>query len=168
MTQDLVTMVKMKWTEYFRQIAHTVKMKSKDQYTQIGAVIVGTHNEIRSTGYNSFPRGIDDFRPERQERPEKYYWMSHAEQNAIINAARIGVPTNNCVMYMTCDIPCVDCTKAIINAGIKVIYCEKDQGAKGEHWNEHAKRSLQMIKEAKLTVWYYGEDTPIINIGESK
>ena len=40
----------MKWTEYFRQIAHTVKLKSKDHHTQIGAVIVGTHNEIRSTG----------------------------------------------------------------------------------------------------------------------
>jgi dCMP deaminase len=168
MTQDLVTMVKASWTEYFRQIAHTVKLKSKDVDTQIGALIVGTHNEIRSTGYNSFPRNIDDFRPERQERPEKYYWMEHAERNAIINAARIGVSTNNCTMYLTCDIPCVDCTRAIINSGIKIIYCERDGGTKAEHWEGHRERSIQMLKEARCTVWYYGDEKPLINIGEMR
>jgi dCMP deaminase len=156
----------MNWTEYFRQIAHTVKLKSKDKNTQIGAIIVGSNSEIRSTGYNSFPRGIDDFREERQERPEKYYWMSHAEQNAIINAARIGVSTNNCTMYLTCDIPCADCTRAIINAGIKVIFCERGQGAQGDHWDEHTKRSIQMIQEARLTLRYYGEINPFIDIGD--
>lgn len=158
----------MNWTEYFRQIAQTVKLKSKDKNTQIGAIIVGSNSEIRSTGYNSFPRNIDDFRNERQERPEKYFWFSHAETNALINAARIGVSTNNCVMYLTCDIPCVDCTRNIINAGIKVIYCEKGQGAQGDHWHEHTKRSLQMITEAGLTVWYYGEDRPFINMGDMR
>ena len=159
-------MVKLSWAEYFRKIAHTVKLKSKDKTTQIGAVIVGTHNEIRSTGYNSFPRGIEDFRDERQERPEKYFWMEHAERNAIINAARIGVSTNNCVMYLTCDIPCADCTRAIINAGIKIIFCEKGEGAKGEYWKEHTERSIKMLQEARCTVRYYGESKPFINIGE--
>ena len=166
MTQDLVTMVKLSWAEYFRKIAHTVKLKSKDKNTQIGAVIVGSNNEIRSTGYNSFPRGIEDFHDERQERPEKYYWMEHAERNAIINAARIGVSTNNCTIYLTCDIPCVDCTRAIINAGIKVIFCERGEGAKGDHWDGHRERSIQMLKEAHRTVWYYGDSKPFIDIGE--
>jgi dCMP deaminase len=166
MTQDLVTMVKLSWSEYFRKIAHTVKLKSKDKTTQIGAVIVGSNNEIRSTGYNSFPRGIEDFREERQERPEKYYWMEHAERNAIINAARIGVSTDRCTLFLTCDIPCVDCTRAIINSGIKVIFCERDQGASGEHWDGHRERSIQMLKEAHRTVWYYGEQKPFIDIGE--
>jgi deoxycytidylate deaminase len=49
----------MNWKEYFRGIAHQVKLKSKDRYTQIGAVVVGSDNQIVSTGYNSFPRGID-------------------------------------------------------------------------------------------------------------
>jgi dCMP deaminase len=158
----------MNWTEYFRQIAHTVKLKSKDKNTQIGAIIVGSNNEIRSTGYNSFPRGIEDFHVDRQERPEKYFWFSHAETNAIINAARIGVSTNNCVMYMTCDIPCVDCIRNIINAGIKIIYCEKGQGATGDHWGEHTKRSLRMIQEARITVYHYGEDKPFIHMGDTR
>ena len=54
------------WQEYFIGIANYVKLKSKDKYTQIGAVIVGKDNEVVSTGYNSFPRGIDDNGPERQ------------------------------------------------------------------------------------------------------
>jgi len=147
----------MTWDNYFRNIAHQVKTKSKDKNTQIGAVIVGADNEIVSTGYNSFPRGIDDTVPSRQERPEKYFWMMHAEQNAIVNAARIGVSTKGCTMYLTCGIPCADCTKAIINAGISHIICEVDLrcGAHGELWEEHAKRSLIMFEEANVRIDYY-------------
>ena len=61
----------MRWVEYFQNLAHLVKLKSKDERTQIGAVIVGKDKEIVSTGYNSFPRGIDDTIKERQERPER-------------------------------------------------------------------------------------------------
>lgn len=111
----------MKWSEYFINIAEQVKLKSKDERTQIGAVIVGVDNEIVSTGYNSFPRGINDDIPERQERPEKYFWFEHAERNAIYNAARIGVSTLGTTMYMTCGISCADCARAIISAGIKKV-----------------------------------------------
>ena len=65
----------MNWSEYFYDMANLVAKKSKDQSTQIGAVIVGPDNEIRSTGYNSFPKGLNDDLQERQERPEKYYWI---------------------------------------------------------------------------------------------
>ena len=101
----------MNWVDYFYKIAEQVKEKSKDKKTKIGAVIVGKDNEIVSTGYNSFPRGIDDNVAERQERPEKYFWFEHAERNAIYNAARIGVSTKGCTMFLTCDIPCADCAR---------------------------------------------------------
>jgi dCMP deaminase len=147
----------MKWEEYFRRIAHQVRLKSKDIHTQIGAVIVGTDNEIVSTGYNSFPRGINDEVASRQERPEKYYWFEHAERNAIYNAARIGVSTKGCTMYLTCGIPCADCARGIINAGITTIVCEPYPtfGTSGALWDEHAKRSLIMFDEAGVEVKYY-------------
>lgn len=145
----------MDWEQYFRNIAHQVKLKSKDKYTQIGAVIVGTDNEIVSTGYNSFPRGIDDDIESRQERPEKYYWFEHAERNAIYNAARIGVSTKDCTMYLTCGIPCADCCRGIINAGIRRIVCERSGGAVGSKWDEHTERSIIMFHEAGLEVDYY-------------
>ena len=74
----------MRWVEYFRTLAHTVKLKSKDENTQIGAVIVGKDKEIVSTGYNSFPRGLKDNLKERQERPEKYYWFEHDKETSTI------------------------------------------------------------------------------------
>ena len=145
----------MNWIEYFRGIAHQVKLKSKDVRTQIGAVVVGQDHEILSTGYNSFPRGINDLVPSRQERPEKYYWFEHAERNAIYNAARIGVSLKDSTMYLTCGMCCTDCTRGIINSGIKRVYLEREGGAKGEMWSEHAKRSEQMFKEAGVDVCYY-------------
>jgi len=149
----------MNWQEYFRGIAHQVKLKSKDRNTQIGAVIVGSDKEIVSTGYNSFPRGIDDYNRDRQERPEKYYWMEHAERNAIYNAARIGVSTKGCTMYLTCGMPCADCMRGIINAGITKIVIEPTDefSAKDERWKEHAMRSMIMCIEARVKVIYYGD-----------
>ena len=145
----------MNWVNYFRQLANTVKLKSKDKYTQIGVVIVGDDNEIVSTGYNSFPRGIDDKIDSRQERPEKYYWFEHAERNAIYNAARIGVSTKGTTMYLSCGMPCADCARGIINAGIKQIFCERVDVTKGEHWAESQERSYDMFLEADVDVRFY-------------
>lgn len=146
----------MNWTEYFLNIAETIKLKSKDKSTQIGAVIVGNDNEILSTGYNSFPRGMDDNIQERQERPEKYFYMVHAEINSIINAARTGVSIKNSSIYLTCGIPCTDCAKAIINAGIKTIYCKQICTTKNkEKWEESQKRSIQLFDECGIQVFFY-------------
>lgn len=146
----------MKWTVYFRNLAHVVKTKSKDESTQIGAVLVGRDNTVVSLGYNSFPRGIEDDHPERQERPEKYFWMEHAERNAIYNAARNGVSTLDTTMYSTGAFPCTGCARAIINAGVTTIYCEENSTeVKGSHWEEDAIRSMQMLREAKVHIVYY-------------
>jgi dCMP deaminase len=145
----------MNWKDYFGNIAQQVKLKSKDVNTQIGAVVVGENNEIVSTGYNSFPRGINDEIVERQERPEKYYWFEHAERNALYNSALIGVSTKGCTMYLTCGVPCSDCARGIINSGIKKVVCEKTDTTKGSQWSEHSKRSLIMFKEAGVELEYY-------------
>jgi deoxycytidylate deaminase len=57
------------WDQYYLDICKVVAQRSKDPNTQIGSVIVGPNHEIRSTGYNSFPRGIRDDVPERLARP---------------------------------------------------------------------------------------------------
>jgi dCMP deaminase len=149
----------MNWSEYFLNIAETVKLKSKDRRTQIGAIIVGKDNEIVSTGYNSFPRGINDDVEERQVRPEKYYWMVHGEMNAILNAARIGVSTNGCKMYLTCGVPCSNCGRAIINAGIKEVYCKvEDTTRNREKWDEESARTRQMFEESGVKIFFYEGD----------
>ena len=146
----------MNWTEYFLNIAEQVKLKSKDQSTQIGAVIVGIDNEVLSTGYNSFPRGLDDNKPERQERPEKYFWFEHAERNAIYNAARMGTPIDGTTIYLTSGPPCADCARAIINSGIKTVYCKSVCTTKNkEKWQESQSKALEMLKECGVEVIFY-------------
>lgn len=144
------------WIEYFLNIAEQVKLKSKDKSTQIGAVIVGKDKEIRSTGYNSFPRGLDDNKPERQERPEKYFWFEHAERNAIYNAARMGTPLDGTTIFLTSGLPCADCARAIINSGIKRVYCKSICTTKNkDKWVESQEKSLQMLKECGVEVIFY-------------
>lgn len=146
----------MNWTNYFLNIAEQVKLKSKDESTQIGAVVVGLDNEVLSTGYNSFPRGMDDSKQERQERPEKYFWFEHAERNAIYNAARIGVSLKNSTIYLTSGIPCMDCARGIVNSGIKVVWCKRVCTTKNkEKWEESQMKSMQLLNECGVQVFFY-------------
>ena len=148
--------INMNWKDYFLNIAEQVKIKSKDKNTQIGAVIVGSDNEILSTGYNSFPRGLDDNKEERQERPEKYYWMEHAERNAIYNAARVGTPLKGSSIYITSGLPCMDCARGIINSGISKVYCKRVcTTSNKDMWDEHQKRSIDMLHECGVEVIFY-------------
>ena len=146
----------MNWTDYFLNIAEQIKLKSKDESTQIGAVVVGKDKEILTTGYNSFPRGLRDDLPERQERPQKYFWIEHAERNAVYNAARIGVSLKESAIYLTSGLPCADCARAIINAGIKTVYCKRVCTTKNkDKWLESQNMSLEMLGECGVDVIYY-------------
>lgn len=147
----------MNWDEYFINIAEAIKKKSKDDSTKIGALIVGEDKQILSAGYNSFPRGINDDIPERQERPEKYYWFEHAERNAIYNAARLGVPLKGSTIYVTTGICCADCARGIINVGIVRVYMKKSSMdfSNPTKWEESGQRSIQMLIEAGVEIIYY-------------
>ena len=142
----------MRWVEYFRKLAHTVKLKSKDESTQIGAVIVGKDKEIVSTGYNSFPRGLKDYEAERQQRPEKYFWFEHAERNAIANAAKKGISTNEGKIYCS-YFPCSDCAISIIEAGIRKLYTTEPD-FNHHKWGESWRISETMFKESGVDVEY--------------
>lgn len=137
-------------------IAEQCKLKSKDQSTQIGSVIVGKGNEVLSTGYNSFPRGLDDNVPDRQKRPIKYHYIEHAERNAIYNAARIGVSLCGSTMYLTSGLPCSDCARAIINSGIKKVVCKPTCTTKNvDMWAQSKQIALEMFNECGVSVIYY-------------
>lgn len=143
------------WDEYFISMAHFVSTRSKDKSTHIGAVIVGENNEVISTGMNGFVRGANDFLEERQERPEKYFWMEHAERNAIYNAARNGFILNGSKIYITAK-PCMDCARAIVQCGIKeVIIDEEEILEKSGEWDEHFKRVTMLFKETGVKLRYF-------------
>ena len=108
----------------FMSMVYLVALSSKDIRTKIGAVIVNQDLELLSTGYNGLPRGADDTIAERQEKPLKYSWFEHAERNAIYNATRKGVSLKDSIMF-TQGLPCPDCARAIIQAGIKKVVLHK-------------------------------------------
>ena len=137
------------WDEYFMQIAEIVKTRSTCLRRQVGALIV-KDNRIITTGYNGAPEGIkhcsdlgsclrSELKIPSGERHELCRAL-HAEQNAIIQAAKIGVSTQGATMYVTLQ-PCVICAKMAINAGIqKIVY-------KGDYPDE---LSLNMLNEANV------------------
>jgi dCMP deaminase len=141
------------WDAYYLSICGNVASRSKDPNTQIGCVIVGSAREIRSTGYNSFPRGIRDNIPERLERPAKYLWMEHAERNAIYNAARAGTSTEGCSIYVEI-MPCMDCARAIVQAGIGevVISRERMRQYSSEYYEEHFRMVEVLFEEAGVGI----------------
>ena len=113
-----------KWDARFMELAQLVALWSKDRSRKTGAVIVSTDRSILSTGFNGFPRGVNDDASERHERPAKYRWTEHAERNAIYGAAKHGVLLQGSTMYLSWY-PCMDCARAIIQSGIKYLVCIK-------------------------------------------
>lgn len=108
-----------KWDRRFFSVCDLVSSWSEERGRKVGAVIVGPANDIRSTGYNGLPRGInaDVERRHQKSEGEKYFWFEHAERNAIYNAARSGTSIEGCTLYSSL-FPCADCVRAIIQSGI--------------------------------------------------
>lgn len=138
------------FVDYYMSLLDVVKLKSKDDSTKVGAIIV-KDNSIISTGYNGFPVGVNDDIHERKQRPEKYLWTEHAERNAIFFAAKNGISTNNCIMFSSM-FPCADCARAIIQSGIKQIFTIKPNI---ERWNESQAVSSKMFEESDIKVVEY-------------
>jgi len=117
------------WDSYFMQMAKVVASRSTCLRRQVGAVIV-KDKQILSTGYNGSPSGLKHCAEVgclRQklgipsgERHEICRAV-HAEQNAMVQAAKHGVAINGSDIYTIVQ-PCVLCTKLIINAGIKRVF----------------------------------------------
>ena len=131
----------------YMEIAYAVSKLSKDPSTQVGALVLGASGEVRSLGYNGAPRGCRADEDERfLTRPEKYFWSSHAELNAITNAARVGTPLEGSSIIVTHP-PCMDCARAIVQAGIKAVYCPKPNIEFRDRWHEHMVRTNALFKE---------------------
>jgi dCMP deaminase len=109
----------MDWPTYLMGFAEHAALKSKDS-TQVGAVLVGQDGRtVLLSAYNGPPAGVLDI-PARRERPMKYLFASHAEANLIAFAARAGVRTEGCAVYVTHH-PCAGCARTLIQAGVKTV-----------------------------------------------
>ncbi len=134
-----------KWHNRFIGLAREIAKWSKDPSTQIGCVIVGPDKEIRSTGFNGFPRGVDDNVDRYELRDLKYMLVCHAEENAIMNAARIGTPLMGCTLYCVWP-PCTRCARGIAQAGISKVVVPNVEIP--DRWQPDFQLSTQLLQEA--------------------
>ena len=146
-----------KWDHRFMEMAQLVGTWASCIRRSIGAVIV-KDKRVLTTGYNGAPAGVKTC-VERGECPRQKMgipsgqrhelcYAVHAEQNAIIQAAKLGVNIDGATLYCTHQ-PCVLCAKMIVNAGIsRVVY--------GEGYPDEF--SMQMFEEAGVLVEHYGAE----------
>jgi dCMP deaminase len=147
-------MPSLSWDELFVLQAVLVAQKSKDPSTKVGCVIVSQDNVVLSMGFNGFPRGVRESElTGRWDRPEKYFWVEHAERNAIFNAARNGVKILGAKAYLNFEPkPCADCTRALIQAGItEIIGPNRTFSGKGAGKHYSIDHAEVMLKEAGVT-----------------
>ncbi len=143
------------WDEYFMEMAELTRKRSTCLRRGVGAVIV-KDNRVVATGYNGAPAGLAHcseagcLRQQMNVPSGQMHELCrglHAEQNAIIQAAKIGLSIEGATLYCTTQ-PCVICTKMLINAGIKrVVIKESYPDALAQ----------QMAEQAGLTVEVMGE-----------
>ena len=109
------------WENYFMNIAAEVATRSTCDRKHVGAVIV-REKTILSTGYNGSIKGLPHCDEAGHEMVDGHcVRTTHAEANAIVQAAKNGVEINLSEIYVTAS-PCYNCFKLIANAGIKTIF----------------------------------------------
>lgn len=146
------------WDDHWLEHAGFKAQKSKDRSRKVGCVVVNDDNDEIVSGWNGFPRGVDDDVEHRHQRPAKYFYTEHAERNAFYNAARLGRSTKGARIYQVLY-PCSGCARGIIQCGIKeVITIEPDwdDPTYGEEW----KYSREMLAERGVVVRFVEGDQP--------
>ncbi|AUB31858.1 deoxycytidylate deaminase [Spiroplasma floricola] len=134
------------WDTYFLAMVQLNAMRSKDPVTQVGCVIVNDLKQVISTGYNGLPRGLNDdnypWARDGELENTKYPYIVHAELNAILSSKE---SVRGGIIY-TNLFPCNECSKSIIQSGIKkIIYsCDKYEDT------VHNKIAKKMLKDAKV------------------
>ncbi len=125
--------------EYFMMMAEVVALRSSWNGTKVGCVVT-VDGMVRSTGYNGTPKGWTN---DLEKSKDNLRFFCHAEENAIVQAARAGISLEGAVFYSTMS-PCLACARMIRNVGAKALVYD-------EQWDEHeGKLALNML--AKLGV----------------
>ena len=140
--------------------ALAAKGRSKDRSTKVGAVAVDDNFVIKSSGYNGFPRGVDDTAESRHERPLKYSWTVHAEMNVVAQAARPVL--EGTTVIVTSLHPCPTCSALLIQAGVARVLAPRTEAVKRVEegrtdWDEQGAIAMEMLREAGVEVVYYDE-----------
>jgi len=150
-----------RWDRNFLNRCLLIADMSKDPSTKVGAILTQGEPGVQiADGFNGLPRGIADTFERLNNRDLKYKLVVHAERNAIINAARLGISTIGATLYVAGkDAPtgaiwgrwcCSACAIEVIQAGIKRIVWPA--AITPLRWEEDALFSEQLLREAGVAI----------------
>ena len=124
MTAPLTSIDRPSWDEYFMNIARAVSTRSTCSRRAVGAIVV-KDKRILATGYNGAPAGLRhcDHSHGGDLRDGHCARSTHAEQNALVQAAKYGTPIDGATVYCTAQ-PCLTCAKLLVNAGVRRVVFE--------------------------------------------
>lgn len=134
-----------RWDMRFLELADTIRKWSKDPSRKIGAIAV-RDRKILATGYNGFPKGIEDTAERYNNREIKYRYVVHAEMNCIYNAAANGISLKDSTLYIHGLPVCGDCALGIIQAGVSRVVAIS--GSTPDRWKEAIDKTDEIFKEA--------------------
>ncbi len=144
--------------DLLRQCYQLALEHSDDPVTKNAAMIVTNGGDVVAWGVNRFPAGIEKS-PERLQRPKKYDYLIHAEQDAIAAAAKAGQSTNGAVLVCPWA-PCVDCARLIIQSGFSELVAHKQiHDRTPDRWDDSIKRAIGMLRDSGVA--YRREDVEI-------
>ena len=138
-----------KWDARLMSMAKLVASWSKDPSTGCGAVIVDSRQRIVSTGFNGFPRRVDDDQERLHDRRLKLALTLHAEANAMLFAEK---PVRGCTLYVYPMPPCSQCAALIIQAGISRVVAPAPHPQLAERWGESIELAIMAMREAGVKV----------------
>ena len=114
------------WDNRWLEIAQLISTWSKDPSTKIAAIAVKDKRLI-ATGYNGFPRNIEDLNDRWSNKEEKYKYVVHAEMNCIYNANYHNQSLKGSTMYVVGLPVCHECAKGIVQVGVTRVVTHYDK-----------------------------------------
>lgn len=134
--------------EYGMSFARAAAARSKDPSTKCGCVIFDVAGRVVSSGYNGFPRYVDDDERMLQDREIKLALTIHAEANAIFFAQR---DLNGCTAYVWPMPPCAGCAAKLAQVGITRIVTMRPTDEQADRWGKFFALAEWVYEQAGIT-----------------
>jgi dCMP deaminase len=141
--------MKQHWYHRFLDMAKHVSKWSKDPSTKCGAIIVDKYGTVISTGYNGFPRGVEDSENRYLDREYKYDHVVHAEINAIIQAR---TSISGYTVFVWPMLPCIRCATVLVQSDIKEVVSVKLRADLVDRWGASIDKSKNLFREVGVII----------------
>lgn len=144
------------WATFLRE-AYEAALFSPDPSSQNGAVLVTNHGPdiIKRIGYNFIPDRMQNLTERYNDREQKYKWVTHAEEAAVLAFARRSYSSHGAVLYCPWS-ACTRCARQLCLAGVKTVVRHKDRmDLTVDRWKGEIQEADDLFKLYEVDVFEY-------------